>query len=59
MGDRKELYDLSATIEHETEKAYLLNDGTRKAWVPKSCVEDNNDGTFTMPEWLAKDKEFI
>lgn len=28
-------------------------------WVPKSQVEDNGDGTFTMPEWLAKDKGLI
>ncbi len=28
-------------------------------WVPTSQVEDNGDGTFTMPEWLAKDKGLI
>jgi hypothetical protein len=30
-----------------------------RATVPKSQVEQNDDGTFTMPEWLAKDKGFI
>ena len=54
-----ELFDMSAEIVAETEKAYLLNDGTVQAWVPKSQVEDNGDGTFTMPEWIAKDKGFI
>jgi len=59
MGDRKELVDLTAEIRHETEKAYRLHDGTRTEWVPKSQVEDNGDGTFTMPLWLAKDKGFV
>lgn len=54
-----QLIDIAAEIKHETDKAWLLDDGTRKAWVPKSQVEDNGDGTFTMPEWLAQDKEFI
>lgn len=54
-----ELVEIAAELRHETDKAYLLFDGTRTAWVPKSQVEDNGDGTFTMPEWLAQDKEFI
>ena len=56
---RKELIEIAAKIRAETDKAYLLHDGTKQAWVPKSQVEKNDDGTFTMPEWLAKDKEFI
>lgn len=28
-------------------------------WVPASQVEDNGDGTWAMPEWLAKDKGLI
>ena len=56
---KSELFDLAAKIRAETSKAWLLFDGTKEAWVPKSQVEDNRDGTFTMPEWLAKDKEFI
>ena len=54
-----ELIEIAAEIRHETEKAYLLFDGTREAWVPKSQVEDNGDGTFAMPEWLAMKCEFI
>ncbi len=56
---RSELFDLAAEIEVETAKAWKLTDGTRSEWVPKSQVEDNKDGTFTMPEWLAKEKGFI
>lgn len=55
----RELFDVAAKVKVETVKAWLLDDGTREAWVPKSQVEDNKDGTFTMPEWLAKDKGFI
>lgn len=28
-------------------------------WVPTSQIEDNGDGTWAMPEWLAKDKGLI
>ena len=53
------LTDIAAELRHETRAAYLIFDGTREVWVPKSQVERNDDGTFTMPEWLAKDKELI
>lgn len=66
-----ELIEISAELRHETNNAYLLYDGRSeikkgetkpselRIWVPKSMVENNEDGTFTMPEWLAKDKGFI
>lgn len=57
MSER--LTDIEAQLRAETDKAYLLFDGKNKAWVPKQHVENNGDGTFTMPEWLAQDKEFI
>jgi len=57
--NKPKLIEIAAVIRIETEKAWQLDDGTRKEWVPKSQVEDNEDGTFTMPEWLAKDKGFI
>lgn len=56
---KSELVDVTATVKAETKDAWLLNDGTKEGWVPKSQVEDNRDGTYTMPEWLAKEKEFI
>lgn len=62
MGQKRNdnrLTEVAAQIRHETEKAYLLFDGAREEWVPKSVVENNNDGTFTMPEYLAKQKGFI
>jgi hypothetical protein len=54
-----ELCDVTAELRHETEKAYLIHDGKREVWVPKSQVENNDDGTFTMPVWLATDKELV
>jgi hypothetical protein len=59
MPKDSKLHDIAAELRHETARAYLLDDGTRREWVPKSHVERNDDGTFTMPEWLAKDKGFI
>lgn len=54
-----ELIDIAAEKRGETEKAFRIYDGKVTVWVPKSQVEDNGDGTFTMPMWLAKDKELI
>jgi hypothetical protein len=53
------LTDIQAEIRAETDKAFWLHDGKTTAWVPKSQVENNGDGTFTMPEWLAIDKGFV
>lgn len=58
MG-RDDLIEIAADVLHETEKAWLISDGGEAVWVPKSQVEDNGDGTFTMPEWLARAKGFI
>lgn len=53
------LTDVAAELVRQTEKALLISDGVTEAWVPKSQVEDNRDGTFTMPEWLAKERGLI
>lgn len=58
MG-RSDLIDIAAEKRGETEKAFRLFDGKTTEWVPKSQVEENGDGTFAMPEWLAQDKGFI
>ena len=56
---KRELIDIIAKIRGETDRAWRLYDGVKTEWVPKSQVEQNDDGTFTMPEWLTKDKGFI
>lgn len=56
---RSDLVDIAAELRHETDHAFLIFDGARTVWLPKSQVEQNDDGTFAMPEWLAKEKELI
>lgn len=53
------LVDIEAECKIERELSYLLYDGDKTEWVAKSLVENNKDGTWTMPEWLALDKGFI
>lgn len=56
---KSELIDIALLIKHETDKAWLVNDGDNDVWLPKSQADNNEDGTFTMPEWLAIEKRFI
>jgi hypothetical protein len=67
MTDAK-LIDLAVEIRHETANAWLVHDGHRDVWVPKSQCEvvyehyDGDKGSeviITLPEWLAKVKELI
>lgn len=58
MSDPR-LIDIAAELKGETDKAWRIYDGSRTEWVPKSQVEQNDDGTYTMPEWLAQEKGFI
>lgn len=53
------LIDLALELRHETKFAFLVHDGDREVWLPKSQVEYHNDNIFTLPEWLAKDKGLI
>lgn len=58
MPDSK-LTDIMAEPRHETPRAWLIFDGGTQVWLPKSQAERNDDGTFTLPEWLAKEKGLI
>jgi RNase P/RNase MRP subunit p29 len=53
------LVDIAGELRGETDKAYRIFDGAKAEWVPKSQAQLNDDGTFTMPEWLAKERGFI
>ena len=55
---KSDLVDVSAELKRETDKAFLINDGDKEVWLPKSQVERDRN-TFTMPEWLAQEKELI
>jgi hypothetical protein len=58
---KSDLVDLALHLHGESKGAFLLSEPSKRAdaqWCPKSQVENNGDGTFAFPEWLAKDKGF-
>lgn len=56
-------HSVNVKLEHETEKAWLCDDGTKKGWVPKSQGEiyRRADGTYDLfaEEWILKKVGFI
>jgi len=56
--------EIIVSIERETEAAYLVDDGDRTVWVPKSQVtldphQKSGFHSMFIPEWLAIEKELI
>ena len=61
-GRSHRIIDLAVEIRHETALAYLVHDGGREAWLPKSLVEvseERGQHIVTLPEWLAKREGLI
>lgn len=66
---KSNLIDIACVIRAEREKSVAVADGTTEThegrerevwfWLPRSQIEINDDGTVTMPEWLARDKGLI
>lgn len=63
---KHDIIEIDCDIRVETEKAFGVYVGKTGEdgndiiiWLPKSQVENNNDGTLSMPEWLAMEKELI
>ena len=57
---KSDLIEISALWKRETDKAFCISaDGETDVWVPKSQCQRDGVETFTMPEWLAKEKGFI
>lgn len=57
---KKTLVDITAQIKFSTDKAWLIvTEDKKEVWLPMSQAENNGDGTFTMPEWLAIEKELV
>lgn len=70
-----ELVDIACQIRRKTEKAVAIADGTmeevvdpktgevtereRFYWLPLSQIEINEDGTITMPIWMAEVKGLV
>jgi hypothetical protein len=48
---------ITCKIEHETDKAVLINNGGQKSWLPKSLIELDREpdggAVVYVPEWLA------
>jgi len=61
---KTELISLAFEIQDATQKAWLLSDGIRTAWLPKSqvvSIHHVSDSRFQLrfPYWLAKKKGII
>lgn len=56
---RSDLVDIAGEVRAQTDKAIQFYDGDRTVWLPRSQIELNDDGTVTMPEWLANEKGLI
>lgn len=62
MRNRDEMIDIACEVMRETDKAVLVSETGEKddgVWLPKSQIEINDDGTISLPEWLAMDKGLI
>lgn len=62
MTRDQKLVDLAVEIRHDTPLAWLVHDGHRDVFVPKSqceVTETRGPSVITMPEWLAKKCELI
>jgi len=64
MSTDQRLTDIAAELRYETDKAFLIYDGDREVWVPKSLAEiERAPGSttviVTVPEWFAKKMELI
>jgi hypothetical protein len=73
MGEQR-LVDIACKvrIDNPDKKAIAVSDGTMEKhpklkgkerekffWLPRSLIEVNDDGTVTMPEWLAEREGLI
>ena len=66
MARHHDIIEIAAEMRRETERGIAIFDGEKDesgrevwTWLPKAHVENNGDGTFSMPEWLAMDKGLI
>lgn len=53
MSRDQELFEFSGELRHETDAAFLIFDGAREVWCPKSITEVIQEDMFSVPEWFA------
>ncbi len=57
--------EITVKIITDSERAYFVDDGDRKVWIPKSQVEEagnlseGEEAIITIPGWLAENLEMI
>jgi hypothetical protein len=51
--DDADQFEFAAELVHETDAAYLVNDGDQEHWLPKKLTTRIDDKTWSIPEWLA------
>lgn len=62
---RSDLVDIEVVLKHETDKAWLVNEGDFDAWIPKSRGEleknpaPSRTWTLTIPQGLAEEKGLV
>jgi hypothetical protein len=59
-----ETIEITAEVKHETDDAYLVNDGDVEDWIPASQVKSmtlisEKIYEIEIPLWIARDKGFI
>ena len=66
MISRNDDVEIFCTLVHETDRAVLVNDGTREVWLAKSTItnpeefpDPGESFELTIPEWLAGEKGLI
>lgn len=65
--ESKEYVEIACQVRYKTDRAVLIHDGAREAWIPFSQIEDPDPAdmekeshiTLLIPQWLAKDKGLI
>lgn len=57
--ERGDDYSFQAKIVVETDMAYLLDVDGKQVWFPKSKIEGEGDNWWTVPEWIAIEKEIV
>ena len=46
-------------VERRYDRFIWVNVKGQSIWLPRKLVEENRDGTLTMPDWLAKERGLL
>lgn len=65
--ESKDYVEIACQVRYKTDRAVLIHDGEREAWIPFSQIENlgpddiEKDSYITLliPTWMAKEKGLI